>query len=233
MEVIELIIANVARAIVFLLSSGLYIFLLTKTIPQLTLKHKSIGENTNDRGIKKYVFDEGRAVVYEPEFEFRKYVSQYMLISKNKHKFIKCRVNTNIKRIRYDVIAYDNKHKVIDVIGVDETVLGNKYSSSVLIPPETSYVSLVLRRVDKMFLSHDMRVKYSKTSMLICAALIVLATMAMGVIVNSCLKDIWRLFTVKPITTKKAIIWSGIIGAIASLPILKAYKKKNIKVTNK
>ena len=228
-----MIIANVSRVFIFFISAGLYKFLLTKTIPQITLKHKSVGENTKDRGIKKYTFEDGRAVIYEPEFEFRGYVSQYMLFSKNNNKYIRCRVNTCVRHLRYDVIAYNNKHKVLDVVGVEERLNNQKYTESVLLPPETSYVRFVLRCVDDMFYSNKVRVKYSKTSIGVCVGLITLATIALGLVVNACFKDLWQLLIFEALPARKVIVQAGIVGAIASVFIIKTYAKKNVKVTNK
>lgn len=229
----ELIIANVARVFIFFISSGLYIFLLKKAIPQLTLKHKSVGVNTRDRGIKKYRFDDGRAVVYEPEFIYRKYVPQYMLLSKNKDKFIRCRINTNVRHIKYDVIAYDNKNKLIDVIGVDERLKNQKYTTSVLLPPETSYIRFVIRRVDNMFVSSEIKVKYSKISLIACATLIVAATAALGLCVNYCFSDLWQYLIFDKLGNGEIVIKSAIIGAVAAALMIRVYTKKNVKVTNR
>lgn len=241
-ELIISIISIVTKVLIFFLSSGLYMFLIMKGIPKFTLKHKSVGVRTRDRGIKKYTFEDGRAVVYEPDFAYRKYVYQYMLLSKNKHKFIKCRVNESIRHIKYDVIAYDNKHKVLDVIGVEERMTDSKYTDSVLLPPDTSYVSFVLRKVDSMFLSSEVKVKYSKTSMIVCACLIILLTVLQGIIVNYCFTNLWEVLQMlkktKPwglqkLPTGKVVTWSGIIGAIEAALVARVYRIKNVKVINR
>ena len=232
-NLIELVVANVARVFIFFISTGLYIFLLKKTIPQLTLKHKSVGVNTRDRGIKKYRFDDGRAVVYEPELIYRKYVPQYMLFSKNKDKFIRCRINSNVRHIKYDVIAYDNNDKLIDVIGVDERLKHQKYTTSVLLPPETSYISFVLRRVDNMFASNEVKVKYSKKSLIICASLIVAATALLGLCVNYCFSGLWQFLIFDKLGNGEMFIKSAIIGVVAAALTIRAYTKKNVKVTNR
>lgn len=240
--IIDMIISNVARAFIFFLASGLYVFLLTKTIPQFTLKHRSVGDNTKDRGIKKYTFEGGRAVVYEPEVECRPYVSQYMLIAQNGHKFIKCLVNTRVRHIKYDVVAYDYQNKLIDIVSVEEHMRNQEHTTSVLLPPETSYVSFVLRRVDKMFVSTDVRVVYQRRSLILCAALIVAATILQGLIIDHCLQDVWKLiyYFIPKLETYasrrnafKTIIASGIVGAAVSALIVRVYMKKNVKVTNR
>ena len=229
----ELIIANVARAFILFISSGLYIFLLKKTIPQLTLKHASVGVNTRDRGIKKYRFDDGRAVVYEPELIYRQYVPQYMLLSKNKDKFIRCRINANVRHIKYDVIAYDNNDKLIDIIGVEERLKRQRYTTSVLLPPETSYISFVLRRVDNMFMSNEVKVKYTKKSLIVCASLIVAATVALGLCVNYCFSDLWQYLIFDSLSNGEVFIKSAIIGAVAAALTVLVYITKNVKVTNR
>lgn len=230
---IELIIANVARVFIFFISSGFYVFLLTRTIPQFTLKHKKVGDATKDRGLKKYVFDGGRAVVYEPEVVYRDYVSQYMLFSKDSNKYIRCNINAKIRHIKYDVVAYDNSNKIIDIIGVDERLDKQKYTTSVLLPPETSYVSLILRRADDMFVSNEVKVKYTWQSLLVCAALIVISTIAFGLIVNHCFKDLWQYLIFDGLSKGKVFFKSGLIGAIVAALVIRIYTKKNVKVTNR
>lgn len=242
-QLVELIISVATKVIIFFLSSGLYMFLIMKGIPKFTLKHKSAGVRTRDRGIKKYTFEDGRAVVYEPDFAYRKYVHQYMLISKNKHKFIKCRVNESLRHIKYDVVAYNNKNKVIDVIGVEERMNDCKYTDSVLLPADTSYVSFILRKVDDMFLSTEVKVKYTRRSIILCSVLVILLTVWQGIIVNYCFTDLWQILKMGKLITRnwgleklatvKVIIWSGIIGAIEAALIARVYRIKNIKVTNR
>lgn len=241
-QAVELIISVATKVIIFLLSSGLYMFLIMKAIPKFTLKHQSVGARTRDRGIKKYTFEDGRAVVYEPDFAYRKYVHQYMLISKNKHKFIKCRVNESIRHIKYDVIAYNNKHQILDIIGVEERMDSSKYTDSVLLPADTSYVSFVLRKVDSMFLSSEVKVKYSKTSMIVCAAIVILLTVFYGIIVNYCFTNLWEVMKYSKLTknwgleklaTGKVVVWSSIIGAIEAALVTRVYRIKNVKVINR
>ena len=241
-QLIELTISVAAKVLIFLLSSGLYMFLVMKGIPKFTLKHTSVGVRTRDRGIKKYTFEDGRAVVYEPDFAYRKYVHQYMLISKNKHKFIKCRINESIRHIKYDVVAYDNKHQVLDVIGVEERMKDSKYTDSVLLPADTSYVNFVLRKVDSMFLSTEMKVRYSKKSIIVFTVCVILLTICLGIIVNYCFTNLWevlklykktRAWGLEKLATNRVIIWSSIIGFIEAMLIKRVYKIKNIKVTNR
>lgn len=240
--VVELIISTVAKVFIFFLSSGLYIFLTVKGIPHFALRHTFVGERTRDRGIKKYVFEDGRAVVCEPELKYRKYVCQYMLISKNKHKFIKCKINSSIRHIKYDVIAYDYKHKLIDIIGVEERMVESEYTESVLLPPDTSYVRFVIRKVDCMFASNRIMVKYNLLSIIIMCALVVLATVAQGIIINYCLEDLWWLlgrlkatkgWNLQILPTAKVIIRSALLGAVEAALIARIYIKKNVKVTNR
>lgn len=241
-QLVELIISVAAKVIIFLLSSGLYMFLIMKAVPKFTLRHKSVGARTRDRGIKKYTFEDGRAVVYEPDFAYRKYVHQYMLISKNKHKFIKCRVNESIRHIKYDVIAYNNKHQILDIIGVEERMDSSKYTDSVLLPADTSYVSFVLRRVDSMFVSSEVKVKYSKTSIIVCSVIVILLTVFYGIIVNYCFTNLWEVLQLlkktkpwglKKLPTGKVVVWSSIIGAIEAALVARVYRIKNVKVINR
>ena len=81
----------ISIAIIFFMSFGIYFTVAVRIMPALLLKPMNLGVK-HDRGIKKYVFPEGRSIAYEPSLYFRKYVSQYVLYSQNGNKFIKCKI---------------------------------------------------------------------------------------------------------------------------------------------
>lgn len=220
-------------AIIFVIATGIFTYLVVKLLPHFILKLKSTPENTYDRGIKKWVFDDGRAVVYEPELKYRRFVKEYLLIAKNHKKYIKCLVDERIKHIRYDVLVFNNKNKLVDIVAVDEKMNKSKYTSTVLLPSDTSYVSLVLREVDDMFSSREKRAVYTKVSFIVYMAIVTLLSVFEGILLRYMLREIWQFTIFEPVGTVKMVIWSAIIGAVCSLLILNAYRVKNIKVTNR
>ena len=76
---INLVVYYTFSVIVFLSSFGLYAFLAGMLFPSLLLKPKFKGEKARDRGLKKYTFDGGRAIVYRPDVKSVKYIEQYIL----------------------------------------------------------------------------------------------------------------------------------------------------------
>ena len=63
-----------AQITVAICSVILYVFLAAKLLPNWLLKPHVDPSLDGDRGIKRFVFDCGRAIVYEPSVAYRKYI---------------------------------------------------------------------------------------------------------------------------------------------------------------
>ena len=173
---IELVVAYVAKGLMLLTSIVLYIYLFSSIIPRCIMRVKITNENTCDRGLKKFKYPNGRCVLYEPELEVRKYISMYTLYTEDGYKYIKCKATDRVSYLRYDVYAFDNRDRLIDIIGVTEAIDEDRYTDAVSLPPNTSYVRLVLRRADSEYFSSRALVKYSSLSYVICAFVVAIST---------------------------------------------------------
>ena len=169
----------ISIAIIFFMSFGLYFTVAVRIMPALLLKPMNLGVK-HDRGIKKYVFPEGRSIAYEPSLYFRKYVSQYVLYSQNGNKFIKCKINTKIHEIVYDITAYDRKDKFLGVYRVSQSISDKGYTPEVNIPDECSYVHLSVISVNGDVVSEKEHSVYSGIAIISYAAITVIATVAEG-----------------------------------------------------
>ena len=117
-------------------------------LPRLLLQSKySIGE-TYDRGVKRYRSgDNGVSVVYEPSILVRKYIKQYAIVSENGNKTFKCKVDSSLGYIDFDIVLFDSFGKVFKVMTV-QSIVDNGYTEDIPLPKETSYVTLMLNKAD-------------------------------------------------------------------------------------
>lgn len=186
-----LIISYIAKILMLIVSMVLYVYLFSAIIPRFIMKLSCKKENTRDRGIKKFKYPNGRCVLYEPEFSVRDYISNYALYTENGYKYVKCKISPGISALKYDVYAFDNQNELIDIITVLEVVGDGEFTESVLLPPETSYVRLVLRKADD-YSSNEILVHYTKKRMIICASVVAAATAIESIIIYSITKDFFE-----------------------------------------
>ena len=139
----------VSGGIILLIVCVLYVWLVGNILPRVLLKLKFNSNLSTDRGLHTYTYPDGRAVIYEPHPVYRKHIKLYMLHTSGGFKYIRCKRAPQTLSAIYDVYMFDNKNHVIDVIRINE-----KYSSaescgkSVQIHEDTSYVKIILRRVN-------------------------------------------------------------------------------------
>lgn len=184
----EIIMSYIAKGIVLIMSMVLYVYLFSTVVPKFIMKLRC-KVNTCDRGIRKYKYPDGRCVVYEPEISLRKYVESYALYVRDGYKYITCKTTENVRDMRYEVYAFDTNDKLIDILSVLETVK-NRCTQEVSIPPETSYVRLVIRKVDNEYYSKKVVAEYSTFSYCLCATVVAVATLIESFIVYFLIKDV-------------------------------------------
>ena len=84
---IDLILDFIAQVILIIAGSILYVFLTSRLLPAKLLKPKNKILYSSSIGIKKYVFDDGRGIVYIPDPHSQKYLTQYVLSENSGEKF--------------------------------------------------------------------------------------------------------------------------------------------------
>ncbi len=117
-------------------------------LPKMYLKTRCTVEKSCDRGIKKVYEKNGMSMVFEPEIKWRKYVKQYVLAERYGKKELMCKLDHSITFIEFDVVCFNNQNKVFSVLKVKELVDGKGLSSVIELPEETSYISLVVSKID-------------------------------------------------------------------------------------
>ena len=227
-----------AKGIVLLISIILYLKLFSSIIPGIIMRLRCKGTLTKDRGIKKYIYKSGRCVVYEPDVNVRKYVKKYSLYTEDGYKYLQCELAKEISYIKYDVYAFNNKNKLIDVISVNEIVDGDAgISESVALPPETSYVRFVLRKVDEMYTCKDVYLEYSPIRYIVCGCVVGLATAVETVLIYTNLRDIMKAIKLKlhlVILDSSEMIFAGILICCMTVALtLLAYYRNSKRVINR
>ena len=129
-------------------------------------------KTVKDRGIKKYkTAKDERGIVYEPDLETRKYIYQYVLTDDGKEKRLKCKIADSISYLEYDIALFDRNHKVFKVLNVCELIEEAGFTKSVELPQETSYITIILNRVDNEMMERPIRAKISVSKAIMFALL--------------------------------------------------------------
>lgn len=180
-----------------------------------------------DRGRRRVTFKDGRAVVYEPTPAVRRYVPAYALIKEEGRVHLLLRLNPKVAYIRYDVLCFDSRGRLLDLLQVSERVTAAGESRPVRLPTATAYTRVVPRQVDKMYEDHSVVAVYSLVGMAVYGALVTLTTAAVGFLWHSFLWS--RLSTLPfgsagmPATT--ALILSLLLGLLISAALLGLYHR--------
>lgn len=150
----EAIIQSILWFVVIILEFMLYFILAAVVAPKI-LRSRCPLRESRDRGLKKYAYPDGRAVLYEPHPSLRKYVSRYLLLTQNGYKYFRCKPDASVERMQYSIVMFNNRNRVIDVIDVAEERIREEESAMVMLHPDTSYISLALCSVNGICVKHE------------------------------------------------------------------------------
>ncbi|MBE6584733.1 MAG: hypothetical protein E7649_07170 [Ruminococcaceae bacterium] len=140
----------------------MYIFTVAWLLPRFFLQNRYKIKVVRDRGIRKYKSpDDKRAIVYEPDLQTRKYIKQYVLTDDGREKVLKCKISEDISYLEYDIALFDGRHKVYKVLNVCDMIEEQGYTQPVALPAETSYVTIILSRVNNDQLHRPLRARIS------------------------------------------------------------------------
>lgn len=173
------------QIIIFGFSLSLYIALVSKILPLFLLKAQYQVQDMGDRGLKKYVFDGGRAITFKPFGEAGKYIKQYILSENGGDKYIKCRFDERILSIKYDVVALDSCDREISTIQVSVPAVLSGEASAVVLPENTSYVCLVVKEVNRFVVPDSPKMHYPLWKVITFASVTVVLTVIEYLIIRS------------------------------------------------
>ena len=134
--------------IIFGFSAILYVFLVAQKLPKAYLRAAYPSSVLKDRGLKKMVFENGRAIVCAPSAHSVKYIHQYILSCNEGQKYIQCKLNPEIFSIVYDVAAFNTDDQLIETVRIRESVAQPGLSKSALLPPKTAYAFVIVKEVN-------------------------------------------------------------------------------------
>ena len=149
----EQIIRSLLLFVLIILEFILFFILIGTAAPKILGSYCSV-KKTSDRGLKKFVYPDGRAIAYEPHPSVRKYVPRYLLFTEDGYKYISCKLDESVNKIKYSVVMFNNRNRVVDVIDAFETKMTSSVTTPVMLHQDTSYVSLIPDTVNKTRLKH-------------------------------------------------------------------------------
>ena len=214
---IDNIITCVLSSILFVLSMILYVFVTACLLPKIFIRPHYKSDNVCDRGVKKYLFEEGRAIVYEPSQDIRQYVNQYILSDYNGKRCLQCKFDESIKKITYRVLTFSADDKSLGAFEVTENGVKDQMIPNVNLPYDTAYVSIEVKSVNGKKVFFESEIRYSIFKIVAFVLLTTIITLVETWIAKSFLSLIFRLFFDFSTTASSAAISSMLLPIITGL----------------
>lgn len=228
----EQIIKIILLGVLGILEVMLFFVLAATAAPKILKNHCAI-RKTSDRGLKKYVYPNGRGIAYEPHPSIRKYIPHYLLFTEDGYKYVRCQLDDSVEHLDYSVVMFDHRNRVVDVIDVSESKISSNESKPVMLHGDTSYIALVLDTVNDTKIKHETIMRchlwqlatYSAVMALLCFAQMVLMTVALRYFdarwIHSGIAD--------GLTNGSFAIPAVIIGMLAGLLAFLHHRKKGVR----
>ena len=83
---LDLIMSYLAKGLILIAGLYMYVYWMAYILPHALLRQER--KLPTDRGLKKYSYTDGRAIVYQPTSAVQPYISQYILSSNQGEKYI-------------------------------------------------------------------------------------------------------------------------------------------------
>ena len=226
------------KLLIILLVPVVYLYLISRVFPFLTMRlrvrfPRSSAYPEGDRGLRRVKFADGRAVIYEPAPKMRPYMPRYALIKRDGCTYFKGELHVNVSHVRYDVVAYNSRGRLLDVLGVKELVTERGSTRAVRLPRDTAYARVILRKVDGMYADNSPILGYNLVGMAILAGLSTLASLITGLLIYDSLREIIELLgggEIMPFILFCPILL--ILSGLSTLWILWRYRVRRGKVLN-
>ena len=216
----------IAWAIIINVFASIYVFLVARLLPHFLFTSERKKIPLSDRGLKKYVFPDGRGVVYEPAVKYRGFLKKYLLFEYKGKKYIKCHLSDDVDSLRYEAALYDNQDRLIKVIEIAENITKRCETKSTPIPKEASYACVVLKKVNETEVFDSLK-RFSIKKIAIFAAITTAMTVIYGALIRKLL-----LFIIAysggdvSISARFNVVSSIIVGVILVLLCIVIYKKR-------
>ncbi len=233
----EIIITIIEKGALAFLALAAYICLVGSVYPwfcmRLSLTNRGAAM-AGVRGLRRVTFPDGRGVVYEPALAVRRYVPQYALYTENGSIYLRCMLDPHVKFIRYDALALDVRGRLLEALCVEEKVTKTGVTKPVVLPTGTSFVRVVPRVVDGMYVSREKLLSCSWVLMGIYAVLTVLTTVGMAGVVYSFVAEILANTTTATLPAMTSVLLAALLCGVATAGIsLLSYFNHAVGVANR
>jgi hypothetical protein len=179
------VLSYIQSGITILAAIGIYIYLVASVYPWLTMRPAPRKKfPLPDRGLTRVKFPEGRGMICEPDLAVRRYVPRYALLVRDGKKYIRLQVHERVNYIRYDVLAFDRRGRLLDVLEVAERLASEGATRAVRLPAATAYARVIPRKVDGEYVGEGIVVGYSVGGTIAYAALTVVTTVLVGYLLH-------------------------------------------------
>lgn len=235
----ENIVLYIQDVVTVLAAIFIYVYLVSSVYPWLTMhlawKQKRGSRIVRgDRGLLRVKFPEGRGVIYEPDPRVRRYISKYALFAKDGCKYIRCRVDSRIAYIRYDVATFDRRGRLLDVQEVSERLTAEGETAAVRLPTRTAYACVLPRQVDREYVGREMTVCYSPTGIGIFTGLTVVTTVAIAYLLHNSLTYIMTGLTfMEGESFTATLLVSVLLGAICAEWVVLMHYLHSVRTLNR
>ena len=217
--------------IVLIASVILFVTLMTLVLPKHILKVIYKVSETNDRGVRRCLFKGKNCIVYDSGKENKPIIKQYLLLQEDGYKTLKCKVTPNVEYLDYDIVLFNRYNEVFKVINVKEEIIGMSMTRSTMLPDETSYIRIIVRKVNRTNMKRKPAVKLSKKSVFVYSLVSILFTAVEAFVVRACYSycfgDVYResfIASTQGLLTIGALAAAmGILGGICI--VMSAHKR--------
>lgn len=166
--------------------AGIYVYLVASVYPWLTMHPaRRQKKSFSQRGLAKVRFPEGRGIVFQPDPQVRRFLPAYTLFSEGGRKYVRLQVDKRVNYIRYDVVTYDRRGRLLDILEVAERMSTAGVTRAVRLPTATSYAEIIPRKVDGEYTNREMILGYSLKGICIYTVLTVLTSVFVGFMFRS------------------------------------------------
>ena len=213
----------------------IYVYLVVSVYPWLTM-HPVWRKNRtySDKGLLRVKFPEGRGVIYRPDLRVCRYVSQYALFTSEGNKYVRLRVDRRVNYIRYDVVTFDRRGRLLDVLEVSERLTSEGSTRAVRLPAATVYACVIPRKVDGEYVGKGIAVGYSPVGIGIFMGLTVLTTVVAGYVLHNELSYILSQMTDRPtVDLGRTLLASVLLGMTCAAGVVLLHYRHAIRRINR
>lgn len=227
------LILDIITAIAFFCGSiVLYVFLMKRVLPMSVLRIRHDLYQDPGRGLARYTFEGGRAVLCEPRPHLRKYIPQYLLLVKEGYKHLICRIDESVHRLTYSVVMFNNRDRILDILDIEETTNGGSETAPLLLHGETSYIALLPTSFNGKLLPTEKRFYRTPLQYLLFFVIVGVATQILALLLSTFATDILlSIANYDPELTRfypSFRLASFVMGVLSVLLVIRSSFKKGI-----